>query len=280
MFQVKAMRPEDWLFAVDLANTMNWNMAPQDFQYAASLEPEGCFVLTEGEKRIGLATCIAYGKVGWFGNLIVKPQFRGKGAGSFLVQYAIDYLHGKGVETVGLYAYPNLLNFYGDLGFVADEEYVALHAKTVTAPTAETLPQIKSKDLENIIKFDGECFGGNREKLLHSILSDEDNVGYFLSEQGKLAGYIAAKLYDGTSEIGPLVCQPERIDAALMLVKAVLAKLVGSEVYVWGLPKKQAALAQAFLGFGFKEEFSVTRMFLGKVTAKNCIYIAESLERG
>jgi GNAT superfamily N-acetyltransferase len=280
MFQVKAMSSEDWLFALDLANIMNWNMAPQDFQYAATLEPNGCFILTEGEKRIGLATCIAYGKVGWFGNLIVKPQFRGKGAGSFLVQHAIDYLQGRGAETVGLYSYPNLLKFYSDMGFAADQDFVVLHARNVVAPAAEILPKIKSKDLENIIKFDCECFGGNREKLLQSILSDKDNFGYYLSEQGKVAGYIAAKLYDGKAEIGPLVCKPKRTEAALMLIKAALAKLGGSEVYVWGLPKKQAALVQAFLGFGFKEEFSVTRMFLGKAAAKNCIYIAESLERG
>jgi len=31
---------------------------------------------------------------------------------------------------------------------------------------------------------------------------------------------------------------------------------------------------------GFAEEFSVSRMFLGKAAAKDCVYIAESLERG
>jgi len=31
---------------------------------------------------------------------------------------------------------------------------------------------------------------------------------------------------------------------------------------------------------GFKEDFGVARMFLGPAVAKNCIYMAESLERG
>ena len=57
---------------------------------------------------MGIATCISFGKVGWFGNLIVKEEIRHKGAGSLLVKHAIDYLQGKGVETIGLYAYPNL----------------------------------------------------------------------------------------------------------------------------------------------------------------------------
>jgi hypothetical protein len=44
--------------------------------------------------------------------------------------------------------------------------------------------------------------------------------------------------------------------------------------------KKQTALADLFSKAGFTEEFSVTRMFFGEFTAKNCIYLAESLERG
>ena len=117
MFQIKLMHPEDFDFAIELANTMDWNMAIEDFQFMTSLEPDGCFVLFDDSKPIGIATSNSYGKVGWFGNLIVKEEYRGKGAGSQLVKHAIDYLHGKGVETIGLYAYPNLVEFYSQLGF-------------------------------------------------------------------------------------------------------------------------------------------------------------------
>lgn len=72
MFKVRILTPEDYSFAVQLANTMNWNMAPEDFQYMASLEPDGSFLLEDDGKPVGVATCIGYGKVGWFGNLIIK----------------------------------------------------------------------------------------------------------------------------------------------------------------------------------------------------------------
>ena len=74
MFQVKPMDQKDFGFAVELANTMDWNMATEDFQFAKQLEPEGCFVLFDDSKRVGIATCISYGKVGWFGNLIVDAS--------------------------------------------------------------------------------------------------------------------------------------------------------------------------------------------------------------
>jgi hypothetical protein len=46
------------------------------------------------------------------------------------------------------------------------------------------------------------------------------------------------------------------------------------------IPKKEIALATTLYAAGFKEDFSVARMFNGPNAARNCIYLAESLERG
>jgi GNAT superfamily N-acetyltransferase len=279
MFQVKPMRPEDFSFATELANTMNWNMAPEDFQFMTQLEPEGCFVLFEDSKPMGIATCISYGKVGWFGNLIVKEEIRHKGAGSLLVEHAIDYLQSKGVETIGLYAYPNLLDFYGNLGFKADEVFVVLHAQTLNPLPEETLPEIGRRNFQAIAKFDGECFGGDRTKLLESIVLEEGNLGFYVSKGEEVVGYVAATVYETMAWVGPLTCHEGNIDAATGLVKAVLAKLSGKSVYV-ATPKKETFLQQMLSAAGFHEDFSVVRMFFGPALARNCIYLAESLERG
>jgi hypothetical protein len=44
--------------------------------------------------------------------------------------------------------------------------------------------------------------------------------------------------------------------------------------------KKETEISDVLLKFGFREDFSVLRMFLGQSMARNCIYLAESLERG
>lgn len=273
------MRFEDFSFATELANTMNWNMATEDFQFMTQLEPEGCFVLFEDSKPMGIATCISYGKVGWFGNLVVKEEIRHKGAGGLLVEHAIDYLQGKGVETIGLYAYPNLLKFYGNLGFKADEDFAVLHGQPAPLPTKETLPKIGKHNFQAVAKFDRECFGGDRTKLLESIILEEGNLGYYVSKGNEVVGYVAATVYETMAWVGPLMCQEGNVDVAVTLLKEVLAKLNGLSVYV-ALPKKEVSLTDMLSTIGFQEDFSVVRMFFGPIAARNCIYLAESLERG
>jgi len=279
MFHVKQMCVADFPFATKIANTMNWNMATEDFEFMTLLEPEGCFVVFQGTERLGIATSISFGNVGWFGNLIVKEKCRNKGAGSLLVSHAIDYLQGKGVKTIGLYAYPNLINFYGSLGFKQDEDFSILHAEDLASLRDATLPKVKAPQIQKIEEFDSQCFGGNRKKLLESIILEKGNLSYYESEGAEVVGYVAATVYETMAWLGPLICKSNNVDVAVSLIKTVLAKLTGLGVYVV-LPKKETALANVFSSIGFKEEFSTVRMFLGEAVAKNCIYLAESLERG
>ncbi len=279
MFHVKQMSPSDFQFATRLANTMDWNMAPEDFEFNSSLEPEGCLVAFEGSKRIGVATSISFDKVGWFGNLIVKEKYRRKGVGRLLVRHAVNYLQSKGVKTVGLYAYPNLVSFYGSLGFKNNMDYSLLHTECLQNVIAENLPKVEKQQIGAIEEFDAGFFGGNRKRLLESIILEKGNLSYYYSENNHVVGYVAATVYESMAWVGPLICEAGNVKAAIALVKLALAKLTGKNVFLV-LPKKETALLDMLFSVGFKEDFSVSRMFLGEVTVKNCIYLAESLERG
>jgi predicted N-acetyltransferase YhbS len=279
MYKAKPMRTQDFQFAVQLSNTMNWNMTPSDFALAVELEPQGCFVAMDSTEPVGIATCLSYGAVGWFGNLIVKEGWRRRGAGSFLVKHAINYLQRKGAKTVGLYAYPQLTGFYGKLGFRADEEFAVMHAKKPISHSASAVTRIGKDNFPKIALFDKGCFGGKRRKLLEKVLFNKENVGFYDLEEGKTAGFAVAKLYGDMAEIGPLICLPQRQDVAQRLLGAVVSAVAGRETYLC-LPKKETALCRELSARGFAEDFTVKRMFFGEFVAKNCISIAESLERG
>ena len=279
MFKVKQMQPGDFLFATELANTMNWNMSPEDFQFNSMLEPDGCLVLFEDSKPLGIATCVSFGKIGWFGNLIVKEEVRHRGAGSFLVKQAMYYLHSKGVETIGLYAYRNLQNFYENLGFKADEKVAVFQTQAIKSLPQEKLPKIGKNHFPAIAKFDRECFGGDRTRLLESIIYEKGNLAYYISKGGEVIGYVAATVYETMAWVGPLMFHEGNEGIAVKLLKGVLEKLSGKKAFA-ALPTKETVLIDTFTSAGFEEDFSLVRMYFGPSAARNCIYLAESLERG
>jgi GNAT superfamily N-acetyltransferase len=279
MFRVEQMKPEDFLFAVELSNTMNWNMTVEDFELASKLEPEGCFILQEGSERLGIATTVSFGKVGWFGNLIVKEEVRRKGAGSFMLEHALDYLKGRGVETVGLYAYEHLVEFYKRFGFKVEEEFLVLQGEPASLVTAEILEKTQERDVQAIIEFDGKCFGACRTKLLEHILLDKSNRCYVSADGDNIAGYGAAKIFGNMAEVGPLVCRKGHVDDALIILESVLSQLKGVNVFMC-VPSKEKLLLDWLSEAGLRRDFQVARMFLGPAVAANCLYVAESLERG
>jgi GNAT superfamily N-acetyltransferase len=280
MFSVRVMNQADFGFATRLTNTMDWNMAKEDFQFMTSLEPEGCFVAFHGRERVGIATTISFGEVGWFGNLIVKEKYRKMGAGNLLVNRSINYLQVKGVRTVGLYAEPSLHSFYNKLGFKVDEDFTVLKAESLgSSTTSEALPKVEAQQVKAVEKFDSQYFGGNRYKLLESIILEKGNLSYFKPEANEIEGYVAATVCEKMAWVGPLICKEGKVKVATSLLKAALSNLAGKTVYTV-LPKKEAGLVDMLFRVGFREDFSVSRMFLGEAIAKNCIYMAESLERG
>jgi predicted GNAT family acetyltransferase len=279
MFHVAKMKTSDFLFAVQLANTMDWNMTVKDFEFNVKLEPQGCFIQFQHDERVGIATTISFGKVGWFGNFIVKKTIRGEGAGSFLMQKAIAYLKSNDVETIGLYAYPHLVKFYEHFGFKSDINFSVLKGKP-TFPIAQNSVKAATKlNIPELVELDRRCFGASRKKLLEPLFFNKNNLCYISTENHEITGYVVAKVYSKMAEVGPLISPAKRVEGALMLLKAILNRLSGFEVFMY-IPQKEIELLNLLRTVGFKEEFSLVRMFLGPVIIKNCIYAAESLERG
>ena len=279
MFHVKTMSKEDFDFAVQTTDKMNWNLTIADFEFMIELEPEGCFVLLENSKKIGLATTISFGTIAWFGNLIVNESHRKRGAGSQLVEHSLEYLTQKHAKTVGLYAYMDRIPFYERLGFKRDSEFTVLNGRGLSLPVKSIVREAEKQDLQEIIEFDRSCFGSSRRKLLEPIILDPDNLCSISAEEKHMVGYVVAKVYRHMSEIGPLVCRKGREDAAVNLLRSVLSRLQGYEVSMC-VSNKESTIINFFKTLGFNESFRVARMFFGSPIAEDCISMVESLERG
>jgi ribosomal protein S18 acetylase RimI-like enzyme len=279
MFRVETMSKEDFPFAVQITDQMNWGMVEEDFEFTKKLEPEGCFVLFDNEERVGIATTVSFGKKGWFGNLIVAESHRKKGAGSLLVRHSVNYLESRGVLTVGLYAYVDKVDFYRRLGFEYDSEFTVLRGRGFSSAKRDGVVRVGGKDMQKVVDCDSLCFGSSRKKVLEPILRNSSNVVYMYTERNALLGYALAKVYNGIADLGPLGCPEGRSDSAISLLGAMLNRLKDVEVSLC-LPRKEKSVLSWLMGNGFVKSFGVVRMFLHPETLNDCLYLAESLERG
>lgn len=224
MFSVRQMREEDIEFAVQITDTMNWNLTELDFEFIMNLEPEGCFILFCDSRKIGVATTISFGKVGWVGNVIVDENHRGKGAGIMLVKHATGYLKSRGVKTIGLYSYKENVDFYMRLGFKRETKFTVLKGKPFPLQFQEKGVKATGKsELPKVIAFDSFHFGASRRKLLEKIASIRGNLCYHYVEGREILGYAMAKVYDRYAEIcrnSPLVCGKALLKTLLIGFKA------------------------------------------------------------
>jgi GNAT superfamily N-acetyltransferase len=279
MFHVRTLSEQDFPFAVQLTDQMDWGMVEEDFKFMKRLEPEGCFVLFAEQERAGIATTVNFGKKGWFGNLIVTEKQRNRGAGSLLVEHSVKYLRSRGVKTIGLYAYIDKVDFYERLGFEYDSEFIVLRGKGFSSTVNASVSEAGRKDMQQIIECDAVCFGAPREKIFKAILKDRENVGYKCMRNGTVVGYALAKVYDGMADLGPLVCPRGHSDLAISLLEAVLNRLKEVDLSLC-LPRSEKRVLSMLLKNRFVEQFRVARMFLGQESVNDCVYVAESLERG
>lgn len=273
------MKTEDFSFAVQLTNTMNWKMTVKDFEFMSIVEPYGCFVLYNDLKKIGVATCIVYDRRGWFGNLVVNKEFRNKGAGSFLLKKALTYLRSKGVQTIGLYSYPKMTDFYEKFGFRINDEFIIFQGTPSFCEDFEEVRKAEKKDFSKLLEFDFDCLGFNRNKTLDLIFSDKNNLVYFSVQNNLLNGYIVAKIHNQQAEIGPLVVKPNSKSTAVNLLSKVLFSLSDFDVFI-SVPKRNEDIIDLLVNAGLRKEASIVRMFLGPYINKDCLYLPESLERG
>ncbi len=277
--QIRKMTPSDFGFAIRLTDTMNWDLTEKDFRFMTRLEPEGCFTMLDGAKKVGMITTAHFGPIGWIGNVIVEMRYRSKGFGALLVKHAIDYLRKKSVTTIGLYAYLDTVPFYEKLGFKADLNFIRLARQSSVANwRVASVRGMTERDLKDVVHFDEQCMGWNRGRLLKRIFTDSEDLCYVALDDSGLLGFIMGDWY--RQEIGPCMSRVGTAKSVISLFKAALSRLSGVEVRT-GVSESQQDLVKALRKMGFQEEFKVVRMYLGEVPDEaGCVWAMESLERG
>ena len=264
---IRTMRSEDIPFAMEVKSFAGWNQTARDWAGYLEFEADGCFIAETRGRKVGTATAIDYdGRFGWIGMVLVHPEARRAGIGTKLLQRTIDYLRQRGVRCVKLDATPMGRNVYLPMGFQDEYEISRFEGTTsaIVSPAAGTDTEVQpltQRDLPELVTWDAEVFGAERERVLRSLSERNPELSYVLRTDGKVAGYIIARYGCDAVQVGPWAAECAR--AGERLWRTFLQRVPEQRVFV-DVPHPNTASVSLMKGTGFTVQRGFTRMILGE----------------
>lgn len=180
-----------------LAAAEEWVAEPWEFEFLLTRYSQGCFVARTAEGEcVGFVTSFRHHRSGWIGNLIVAPEFRGKGIGELLFKTVLEALLDSGVETVWLTASKSGMPLYQKFGFSRIDTIIRW-----SGSGRQRVIGVESKatvaggyDLLNDI--DNRGWGDRRDALL----AETAGRGRVLQEK---SGFVVVQEYGEDRQLGP-----------------------------------------------------------------------------
>jgi ribosomal protein S18 acetylase RimI-like enzyme len=231
---LREMTSGDLDFCHEMFQITGWGNTADDVQRMLSYEPGGCFIANLDGEDVGIVGSISYGDVGYLGNLIVRPEHRGKGIGAALMNEAMGHLREKGVLSIRLDAVPKAIALYERLGFRC-ESLSLRFTGLASEKESKGCGRMMESDLLDVLGLDLRFFGAPRGRVLRRVYADFPELCFVAREGSKLKGFIMAKKGVGRIRIGPWICEPDEPGVAEKLLHSVMYKVEGRKLWV-GVP--------------------------------------------
>lgn len=221
---MRTLGKEDINFAVSLTVEEGWYYTPAEIELMLELDPEGSFVYEE-EEPLGMATCVTYGRTGVLGHLIVSKKGRGRKIGHSLVDAAIEYMEGKGADSILVNATEEAVKLYQSHGFVLHDMTLCMHSRLDSTfrrnPSADCV-QLEKSDLPEVIDIDQRLFGDDRSRLIELLYEESPEGAFKIERSGNIEGFIFGRPDHVGYNLGPWVCLTgDEKDAKALFTNAV-----------------------------------------------------------
>jgi GNAT superfamily N-acetyltransferase len=293
MIEIRQMTTNDIPFGLRLSRQAGWNQTESDWLRFMDMEPEGCFVAELDGCPVGTTTTCVFDKVAWIAMVLVDKEVRGRGVGTKLLRYALNYLDRLKVKTVRLDATHLGRPVYEKLGFVPEYELVRFEG---IAPSSRTLGgSLKAagfgdgggKAIPNLllmppftdmIEFDGRMTGTNREKMLSRLFNEFPQNTRILMHRDKIQGFVTMRPGANAIQVGPCIAA---MKVGPALLSDALNKCAGKAVFVDIPTGNVRAVKIAELG-GLKIQRRFMRMCRGERIKDNieAIWASSGPEKG
>lgn len=262
---VRTLGREDLPFAVDLTVQEGWFYTERELEVMLRLDPQGSFIFEEDEP-LGFATCVTYGRTGVLGHLIVSKEGRGRRIGHALIDAAVEYMAGKGVESMVVIATDEAVRLYEKHGFSIQEPIVCQHSRLDDA-----VPRIKSpdciplrdSDLNEVVEIDAKSFGDDRGRLIRALHAESPERSFKVETDGRIGGVIMARPDHIGYNLGPWVCPGRDQKIARALFGTALSTMGDGKLYSGSFARNGRALT-IMDGLARINEWRTTLMIRGK----------------
>lgn len=245
-----------------LAFAEQWITGRNELEFLLKTFPDGCFRMRDRTAAVvGYVTSLAHDRGGWIGNLIVRPDRRGRGVGPALFTGAAQALYGAGVETIWLTASEMGRPLYERHGFKTIggiQRWIGDGRGGAFA--SESLP---AGDVD--VSLDHFCWGDRRETLLRWV----SGKGRIVSEAGAFA---VLQSVNAAVQLGPWAAL-DSAGAGRILARALAITPAGTKV-ICDAPCSNTACLELLQEWGFVRQGETRLMYAGVKPAYRpaCLY--------
>jgi ribosomal protein S18 acetylase RimI-like enzyme len=224
-------------------------------------DPEGCLLAERTGQPAGICIATPYGRSGFVGELIVRPEMRGQGIGAALLHHAVTHLRERGATTVYLDGVVKALPLYQRYGFRKVCRSLRFFG-TLSGRQHAHIRLMQASDLVSVFTLDRKAFGADRSFFLAHQLRLFPELGYVMIAAGKLCGFILGRRGESWAAAGPWVMTHTDCDALHLLTS--LAGAAGAVSIGVGVLESNCTAVELIRSLGFTlREDSPWRMALG-----------------
>ena len=263
--RLRRMTVADIPLGMRLKELAGWNQTPEDWTNFLELCPDGCCVAEWEGVPVGTFTTVDYGGlVGWIGMVLVDPDYRRRGIGTFLIESALKVLEARSL-AVKLDATPAGREVYLPLGF-QDELVLERRVRTARSSSAPAKgPKIevtacRQEHLAQVAALDLEAFGVDRSGILKRWYRGAIDYAFVAREAGRLSGFCLGRGGTRYEHVGPLVAVSA--ESAEALLARALEACGERSVVIDALPAS-ARWIDTLERLEFRFERRLTRMVRG-----------------
>lgn len=262
---IRPANEEEFSNAIEWAAGEGWNPGLDDLGAFFAADPDGFLMGFVEDEPVSSISVVRYGEdFGFLGFYIVRPDYRGTGAGMAIWKAGMHYLAGR---TVGLDGVVAQQDNYRKSGFVLagrNIRHTGMPRRTVAPDIDCEIRPVRSSDIEALTAYDRLHFPADRNAFVAdwtlptNAVRRESRVAV---KDGDVVGYGTIRDCRSGFKIGPLFAEGPDIAEALF-VALVNTAPADAEVSLDTPEDNEAAVALAVRA-GLTPVFETARMYRG-----------------